>query len=148
MKLKKVTRLLAISISAAMITPTGVFAAESQSGSGSVVVENQLSEESLEETEPIQEETPENPEQPVEETPENPQQPGEETPENPEQPGEENPEENPEGQQSEYSSNEELVAAQQIISVPQIIEDFRFWTVAKKFAFAKNDLLIREEMSQ
>lgn len=45
-------------------------------------------------------------------------------------------------------SNEELVAAQQIVKLPEIVEDFRFWTVARKYAFAKETLYIREKMSE
>nr|WP_296959211.1 NlpC/P60 family protein [uncultured Mediterraneibacter sp.] len=43
-------------------------------------------------------------------------------------------------------SNSELISKQQIVKVPEIVEDFRFWTVARKYAFAKKDLTIREEM--
>ncbi|MFQ9940372.1 MAG: NlpC/P60 family protein, partial [Blautia hansenii] len=46
------------------------------------------------------------------------------------------------------STNEELVADQQIYEVPQLVEDFRFWTVARKYAFAKDSLEIKEEMNQ
>ena len=45
------------------------------------------------------------------------------------------------------TTNEELVARQQIYSVPTVIEDFRFWTVARKYAFAKENLEVKEEMS-
>lgn len=45
------------------------------------------------------------------------------------------------------ATNEELVARQQIYSVPTVIEDFRFWTVARKYAFAKENLEVKEEMS-
>ena len=45
------------------------------------------------------------------------------------------------------STNEELVANQQIYEVPKLVEDFRFWTVARKYAFAKDNLEIKEEMN-
>ena len=45
------------------------------------------------------------------------------------------------------STNEELVSRQQIVELPVIENDFRFWTVARKYAFAKKDISIREEMS-
>ena len=45
------------------------------------------------------------------------------------------------------ATNEELIARQQIYSVPTVIEDFRFWTVARKYAFAKDNLEIKEEMA-
>ena len=46
------------------------------------------------------------------------------------------------------STNEELVANQQIVELPVIVEDFRFWTVARKYAFAVDNIEIKEEMSQ
>ncbi|MEF2877116.1 MAG: NlpC/P60 family protein [Blautia sp.] len=46
------------------------------------------------------------------------------------------------------ASNEELIASQQLMELPVIVEDFRFWTVARKYAFAKENLEIKEEMSQ
>src|SRR5699024_7106576 len=45
------------------------------------------------------------------------------------------------------STNEELVANQQIVELPVIVEDFRFWTVARKYAFAVDNIEIKEEMS-
>lgn len=44
-------------------------------------------------------------------------------------------------------TNEELIAAQQIVELPEIEEDFRFWTVERKCAFAKDMLKIKEEMN-
>ena len=44
------------------------------------------------------------------------------------------------------STNEQLVAAQTIVELPVIVEDFRFWTVARKYGFAREDLEIKEEM--
>lgn len=46
----------------------------------------------------------------------------------------------------EYT-NEELIAAQHIVELPDIEEDFRFWTVEKKYAFAGDTLKIKEEMN-
>ncbi len=45
---------------------------------------------------------------------------------------------------SEVSSNEELIMKQRLVKLPKIVEDFRFWTVARKYAFAKEDMFIRE----
>ena len=45
------------------------------------------------------------------------------------------------------ASNEELVAQQQFYEIPVMVEDFRFWTVARKYAFAKLDISVREEMT-
>lgn len=44
------------------------------------------------------------------------------------------------------ATNEELVANQQIVKLPVIVEDFRFWTVRRTYAFAKADMFIRSEM--
>ena len=46
------------------------------------------------------------------------------------------------------STNQELIASQQIIEMPVIVEDFRFWTVARKYAFARANLEVKEEMGQ
>ena len=44
-------------------------------------------------------------------------------------------------------SNSQLIANQRIYSsLPAMVDDFRFWTVAKKYAFAKEELSIVEEM--
>ena len=45
-------------------------------------------------------------------------------------------------------SNQALVAKQQIVKLPQIVEDFRFWTVARKYAFAKSEINIREAIPE
>lgn len=42
-------------------------------------------------------------------------------------------------------SNEELVSNQQIVKLPEVVEDSHFWTVARKYAFAKEDIMIREK---
>ncbi len=48
--------------------------------------------------------------------------------------------------QGSADSNEALIANQQIVKAPEIIEDFRFWTVARKYAFAKSEIAIRESI--
>ena len=45
---------------------------------------------------------------------------------------------------TEEGSNEELLNSVTIVTPPQIEEDFRFFTVAKVFAFAADDLYIKE----
>ena len=52
-------------------------------------------------------------------------------------------------QDSEHKmTNEELVKRQQIVSLPEYEEDFRFWTVARKYAFAKTKISIREAIPE
>ena len=46
------------------------------------------------------------------------------------------------------STNEELVSNQQFVQLPVMVEDFRFWTVARKYAFAVDNIEIKEEMNQ
>ena len=48
----------------------------------------------------------------------------------------------------EHSTNQALIAGQQIIKLPEIKKDFRFWTVARRYAFAKAKLSVREEMTE
>lgn len=121
---------------------------------------------------PVEPEVPQEPEIPVE--PEVPQEP--ETPEEPEEEpiGRETPEEYeartgyqlPEGMcyvledgfvilledgtplLEEEMTNEELIEQQVIEEPPAIEEDFRFWTVARVYAFAKEELSIRETQSE
>ena len=82
--------------------------------------------------------TPAEPEQPAE--PEAPAEPAEpEAPAEPEQPAD---------TVTSAKSNQALVAKQQIIKLPQIVEDFRFWTVARKYAFAKSKINIREAIPE
>ena len=50
--------------------------------------------------------------------------------------------------QDSVDSNEALIANQQIVKAPEIIEDFRFWTVARKYAFAKAEIAIRESIPE
>lgn len=42
-------------------------------------------------------------------------------------------------EEEEKLTNEQLVAGQQIVHAPVIIENFRFWSVNRKYAFAKED---------
>lgn len=44
-------------------------------------------------------------------------------------------------------SNATLVSRQTLIQLPDLKQDFRFWTVARVYSFAKNDLTIKEETS-
>ena len=46
------------------------------------------------------------------------------------------------------SSREALIQGAQIVEAPVIVEDFRFWTVARKYGFAKGDIYIREAMPE
>ena len=68
-----------------------------------------------------------------------------ETPAEPEAPAEP---EQPADTVTSAKSNQALVAKQQIIKLPQIVEDFRFWTVARKYAFAKSKINIREAIPE
>ena len=105
---------------------------------------------------PAEPEAPAEPEQPATpatpETPETPAEPAEPaTPAEAEQPAE--PEapaepEQPADTVTSAKSNQALVAKQQIIKLPQIVEDFRFWTVARKYAFAKSKINIREAIPE
>ena len=96
---------------------------------------------------------PSEPEEPT--TPTEPSEP--ETPTEPESPADntENTETDQNGQgdqveetQTEAISNEELISRQQIVKLPQMIDDFRFWTVARIYAFAKEDLYVRESIPE
>lgn len=46
------------------------------------------------------------------------------------------------------SNREALIQGAQIVEAPVIVEDFRFWTVARKYGFAKGDIYIREAMPE
>lgn len=46
------------------------------------------------------------------------------------------------------SDRESLIQGAQIVQAPVIVDDFRFWTVARKYGFAKEDLYIREEVPE
>lgn len=104
-------------------------------------------------TEPSEPGTPTEPSEP--ETSTEPSEP--ETPTEPESPADntENTETDQNGQgdqveetQTEAISNEELISRQQIVKLPQMIDDFRFWTVARIYAFAKEDLYVRESIPE
>ena len=43
-------------------------------------------------------------------------------------------------------SNANLIMNKKLVKLPKIVEDFRFWTVARKYAFAREDMVIREAM--
>ena len=45
-------------------------------------------------------------------------------------------------------SNSELISRQQIVKQPEMVKDFRFWTVARKYAFARTAINIREEIPE
>ena len=91
--------------------------------------------------EPEQPATPATPAAPA--TPAEPAAPA--TPAEPEAPAEP---EQPADTVTSAKSNQALVAKQQIIKLPQIVEDFRFWTVARKYAFAKSKINIREAIPE
>ena len=97
--------------------------------------------------EPAEPEAPAEPEQPA--TPATPATPAEPeapaTSAEPEAPAEP---EQPADTVTSAKSNQALVAKQQIIKLPQIVEDFRFWTVARKYAFAKSKINIREAIPE
>ena len=48
-------------------------------------------------------------------------------------------------EEDDGTANEELVSRQTIIRLPELADDFRFWTVARVYGFAKDDLYILEE---
>lgn len=52
----------------------------------------------------------------------------------------------PEKISSEKIKNASLVLKQKLVKLPEVVEDYRFWTVARKYAFAKNDIIIRESI--
>ena len=104
-------------------------------------------------TEPSEPSEPSEPEIPT--TPTEPSEPDEpETPadniENTEtdQNGQANQEEAVQTENTETASNEDLISRQQIVKLPQIIDDFRFWTVARTYAFAKDNLYVRESIPE
>ena len=97
--------------------------------------------------------TPAEPEQPATPaTPATPAEPAEPTtPAEAEQPAEPAAPAEPEQSADTVTSaksNQALVAKQQIVKLPQIVEDFRFWTVARKYAFAKSEINIREAIPE
>ena len=98
-------------------------------------------------TEPSEPETPTEPSEP--ETPTEPESPADNT-ENTEtdQNGQGDQVEETQTEDTEAISNEELISRQQIVKLPQMIDDFRFWTVARIYAFAKDDLYVRESIPE
>ena len=97
--------------------------------------------------------TPAEPEQPATPaTPATPAEPAEPTApaeaEQPAEPAAPAEAEQPADTVTSAKSNQALVAKQQIVKLPQIVEDFRFWTVARKYAFAKSEINIREAIPE
>ena len=97
--------------------------------------------------------TPAEPEQPATPaTPATPSEPAEQTApaeaEQPAEPAAPAEAEQPADTVTSAKSNQALVAKQQIVKLPQIVEDFRFWTVARKYAFAKSEINIREAIPE
>ena len=52
----------------------------------------------------------------------------------------------PEQISAERIKNASLVIDQKLVKLPKLVEDHRFWTVARKYAFAKENLIIRESV--
>ena len=52
----------------------------------------------------------------------------------------------PEQISPERIKNASLVMDQKLVKLPKLVEDHRFWTVARKYAFAKENLIIRESV--
>ena len=46
------------------------------------------------------------------------------------------------------SDRDSLIRGAQIVQAPVIVDDFRFWTVARKYGFAKEDIYIREAIPE
>ena len=46
------------------------------------------------------------------------------------------------------SDRDSLIRGTQIVQAPVIVDDFRFWTVARKYGFAKEDIYIREAIPE
>ena len=46
----------------------------------------------------------------------------------------------------ERIKNASLIMDQKLVKLPKLVEDYRFWTVARKYAFAKDNLIIRESV--
>ena len=50
-------------------------------------------------------------------------------------------------EEPEKDTNDSLISRQQIVKLPEIVEDFRFWTVARKYGFAKlKEVSVLEEI--
>lgn len=52
----------------------------------------------------------------------------------------------PEKISPERIKNASLILNQKLVKLPKIVGDYRFWTVARKYAFAKENLIIRESI--
>ena len=52
------------------------------------------------------------------------------------------------GGKDSISDRDSLIRGAQIVQVPVIVDDFRFWTVARKYGFAKEDIYIRETIPE
>jgi len=52
----------------------------------------------------------------------------------------------PEQISPERIKNATLVMNQKLVKLPKLVEDYRFWTVTRKYAFAKENLIIRESV--
>ena len=52
------------------------------------------------------------------------------------------------GGEDSASDRDSLIRGAQIVQAPVIVDDFRFWTVARKYGFAKEDLYIREAIPE
>lgn len=90
---------------------------------------------------------PDTPQQPSDGNVNNEQQPSEDQTDGSEENKAQEQEKN--AQDSEHKmTNEELVKRQQIVRLPEYEEDFRFWTVARKYAFAKTKISIREAIPE
>ena len=96
--------------------------------------------------------TPDHPDMP--DTPEHPDTPGQNEPEQPDIPGNSGGPATPElpsvplpdaVPEQAAGSNAHLIAKQQLVRLPVILQDFRFWTVARKYAFAREEITVREE---
>ena len=51
-------------------------------------------------------------------------------------------------EETDTSDRESLIREAQIVQAPVVVDDFRFWTVARKYGFAKEDLHIREAIPE
>ncbi len=54
----------------------------------------------------------------------------------------------PEDMEPGRVGNAAYILSQKLVKLPKIVEDFRFWTVTRKYAFAREDLLISEEIQK
>lgn len=162
MKRKELYRVLAITLTLSLATPFTVMASDSTQMATETEVESdevaQEPEQEVDTTPETQPETEPETEQEKESEPEKENKDDgsteattgdtckgreETTPVEP--PLEETPKAD-DGAEEVTSTNEELVKNQQIIHMPEIEQDFRFWTVTKTYAFAKEEVMITEAM--